>query len=70
MATGRWTEEEHARFLEGIRLHGTNWREIQKLVPLRSVLQLRTHAQKDFLRVAKEVSGLESVECVCWGRRK
>lgn len=48
--TGRWSRAEHAAFEEGLRRFGVNWRMIQKMVPSRNLLQIRTHAQKYFLR--------------------
>lgn len=42
--------QEHAAFEEGLRQFGTNWRKIQNLVPTRTLVQIRTHAQKYFLK--------------------
>jgi len=46
---GRWSDEEHDAFMEGIAIHGTNFREVQKTVKTRTITQLRTHAQKVML---------------------
>ena len=27
-ATGRWTREEHYRFLEALKMHGKEWRRV------------------------------------------
>ena len=27
-ATGRWTREEHYRFLEALKIHGKEWRRV------------------------------------------
>jgi SHAQKYF class myb-like DNA-binding protein len=48
---GRWKDEEHAAFEEGMRIFGTNWAAVQRLVPSRTVLQVRSHAQKFFQRM-------------------
>ena len=32
--TGRWTKEEHAKFLEGIKLYGKEWKKIASMVRL------------------------------------
>ncbi|KAG6609426.1 LHY protein [Phytophthora cinnamomi] len=50
---GRWTADEHERFLEGFRIHGHKWKRVQQVVRTRSVTQVRTHAQKYLLKVAK-----------------
>lgn len=46
---GRWSDKEHNAFMEGISIHGTNFREVQKFVKTRTITQLRTHAQKVML---------------------
>ncbi|KAH9116227.1 hypothetical protein AeMF1_009804 [Aphanomyces euteiches] len=53
---GRWTSEEHERFLSGFRLHGHKWKRVQMVVRSRTVTQVRTHAQKYLLKLQK-ISG-------------
>lgn len=57
--TGRWTKEEHKLFLDGLLVHGKAWRKIAKTIKTRSVIQVRTHAQKYFLKMMKS-SGTQS----------
>lgn len=52
-STGRWTKKEHEVFLEGLKEMGKNWREISLIMKTRSPVQVRTHAQKFFLKMAR-----------------
>lgn len=52
--SGRWTKDEHLRFVEGLRLFGKDWKKIEDHVGSRSTGQIRSHAQKFFNRVEKE----------------
>jgi len=52
---GRWTKEEHNRFVEAIQLHGKNWKKVEEAVGSRTGAQIRSHAQKYFLKIEKEV---------------
>jgi len=52
-STGRWTREEHGTFLKGLELHGKGWKKISALIKTRTVVQIRTHAQKYFLKLQK-----------------
>lgn len=51
---GRWDDEEHKVFLQGLQEHGKNWKKIAELIKTRSSVQTRTHAQKYFLKNAKQ----------------
>lgn len=52
--TGRWTKDEHIKFLEAIQKYGRNWRKVQEHVGTRSSTQSRSHAQKFFKKVKFE----------------
>jgi len=51
--TGRWTADEHRLFLQGLEEHGKGWKKIASLIKSRTVVQIRTHAQKYFQKLAK-----------------
>lgn len=54
MNTGRWSSDEHKRFLAGLDQFGTgNWKKITDMVGTRSCTQIRTHAQKYFIALQK-----------------
>lgn len=36
--------------MDGLRVHGANWRAIQRIIPTRTLVQIRTHAQKYFAK--------------------
>ena len=45
---GRWSQEEHEKFLEGIVLYNVNWKKVKTLIETRTPMQVRSHAQKFF----------------------
>lgn len=51
--TGRWTREEHQLFIKGLEMYGKGWKKIASLIKTRTVVQIRTHAQKYFLKLSK-----------------
>ena len=53
--SGRWSEEEHQKFIEGILEYGNEWKKVQKIIKTRSSTQARSHAQKFFLRIKKSI---------------
>ena len=53
---GRWTREEHKKFIEGIIKYGNNWKQIQDYVNSRTSTQARSHAQKFFEKIKKNNS--------------
>ncbi|CAD8108174.1 unnamed protein product [Paramecium sonneborni] len=63
---GRWTKDEHQRFVEALSIHGKNWKKVEEYVSTRSGAQIRSHAQKFFNRLEKEFNkqfnGLKSSE--------
>jgi SHAQKYF class myb-like DNA-binding protein len=66
--TGRWTAEEHQLFLQGLEIHGKGWKKIAGLIKSRTVVQIRTHAQKYFQKLAKAKQNGEEGEVMMEGR--
>ena len=52
--SGRWTKEEHERFLKALELYGRDWKKVQVYVATRSTTQTRSHAQKYFAKIEKD----------------
>lgn len=48
---GRWTVDEHRRFIEAILKHGNDWKNVQNHIKTRSSTQSRSHSQKFFLKI-------------------
>ena len=45
---GRWTEEEHDKFLEGIVMYGIICKKVKILIKTRTPSQVSSHAQNFF----------------------
>lgn len=54
---GRWTKEEHQRFVEGLEKFGKNWKKVEDYVGTRTGAQIRSHAQKFFNRLQRDTGG-------------
>ena len=60
---GRWTKEEHLKFIEGtifykigVKLYGKNWKKIEEIVKTRNGSQIRSHAQKFFNKLSPDLN--------------
>ncbi|KAK4786589.1 hypothetical protein SAY86_010422 [Trapa natans] len=51
-----WTEPEHDKFLEALHLFDRDWKKIEAFIGSKTVIQIRSHAQKYFLKVQKNGS--------------
>uniref|UniRef100_A0A7N0T4P8 Uncharacterized protein n=1 Tax=Kalanchoe fedtschenkoi TaxID=63787 RepID=A0A7N0T4P8_KALFE len=48
-----WTDIEHDKFLEALHLFDRDWKKIEAFVSSKTVIQIRSHAQKYFLKIQK-----------------
>ena len=49
--SGRWSVDEHKKFLEAIIKYGNDWKKVQQYVGTRTCTQARSHAQKFFVKL-------------------
>lgn len=57
---GRWNKHEQQLFIEGLELYGKNWKKVQNHVGTRSTTQIRSHAQKYFAKLSKDVINIDN----------
>ncbi|XP_039128638.1 protein REVEILLE 1-like [Dioscorea cayenensis subsp. rotundata] len=50
----KWTDEEHNKFLEALKLYGRAWRRIEEHIGTKTAVQIRSHAQKFFTKLGRE----------------
>ncbi|KAF5457554.1 hypothetical protein F2P56_021649 [Juglans regia] len=53
----RWSEEEHKKFLDALKLYGRSWPRIEEHVGTKTAVQIRSHAQKFFSKVVRDSNG-------------
>ncbi|GFP99071.1 titan-like protein [Phtheirospermum japonicum] len=59
----RWTEDEHRKFVEALKLYGRAWRHIEEHVGTKTAIQIRSHAQKFFAKVMRD-SNIDGAGCL------
>lgn len=55
---GRWTQKEHEDFLVGLELYGREWKKVASHICTRTSAQIRSHAQKYFAKINKDVGSI------------
>ena len=64
---GKWSSDEHERFLEAMNKYGNSWKDVASYIKTRSMAQIRSHAQKYYRQLASE--NLNAVKKEFSGRR-
>ena len=66
LSNGKWTSEEHRRFLEAMKAYGNSWDLVKEYIGTRTAAQIRSHAQKYYCgmrkREIKKVKGDPKVQ--------
>ena len=50
---GRWKKSQHDKFMKALEKDGRDWVKVQKMVKTRTLPQVRSHAQKTFLKMSE-----------------
>lgn len=53
----KWTDKEHQKFVDALKLYGRGWRQIEEHIGTKTAVQIRSHAQKFFSKVVREHDG-------------
>ena len=53
---GRWSQEEQDRFLKGCYFFKNDWEKIKEYIKTRTIPQIRSHAQKYFIKICRKYS--------------
>lgn len=65
MGTGVWTRQEHARFLDAIKIYSNGpWKLVSAYIGTRTVRQTMTHAQKYRQKAARRLRGLRTKQAL------
>ncbi|OMJ83827.1 hypothetical protein SteCoe_15187 [Stentor coeruleus] len=56
--SGRWTKEEQNLFNLAFQWHGKDWKKLSEIISTRSIVQIRSHAQK----YSKKIESRQSKE--------
>lgn len=62
LKNGRWTKEECKRFEEALKKFGRHWKKVEAYVGTRSGTQVRSHAQKYFLRMKSKEKLMSAIQ--------
>jgi SHAQKYF class myb-like DNA-binding protein len=60
--SGRWKAEEHQVFIKALQEFGRDWEAVGRLIPSRSTVQIRSHAQKYFKKLGKFHEDMQSFD--------